>query len=182
MPGERRKVFQSGDSAKRLLDASYLNSIEERLARLETLHTNGLEYSSSAAGHAITLSRMRPTWHFVQLNEDLLPNSEADAYKIRWLTGTNNGDPYEETSWGLIKVYELNGVKSCEDTKGIALEMFEGDKLRHIFIPWPLGCGNHIYGYDASQRQVLTHPTAAEAALRNVEDCCLEWVNVRPCD
>lgn len=188
MPGHTRKTFQSGDPAQKLLDASYLNSIEKRLARLETLHVAPpLVYSSSAVGHAIALAKQRPSWHFVQLAEDLLPNMTANAYKLRWSTHSNSGDPYEETKWGTITVYELCGVKSCEDSKGIALEMFESNILRHVFIPWPLGCGNNVTGYDASKRQVLTHPSAAEIAARNPndygpEDCCLEWVDVINCD
>ena len=173
-----KKKFNAGDPYAKVLDHAYLNSLEERIRRLERLTASSpLSVISSPAGIGISLTQRIQNYEIVKLSQQLDRNhantsgfSESETYVN--VLKYNFADGVFEDSDIQFETIEIAGVTSLDDAVGILISFPRGESTtRRVFVPWPLAQGDNLPGYDKAKHQVLTHEANGWLKWYDVGEC-----------
>jgi hypothetical protein len=166
-----KKHFKSG---QRILDAvtsDYLNSLEDRLARLENLKTKApVQVRNTSHGQVLSLASLIPEVEIVQLNAQLDASDESQTKNANILRWNTTSGPFEDPTIQYDTI-EIVGKTSLDNTKGIIIKLALGTASKWLFVPWPLAQGDDVPGYDKTLQQALTHD--ANGWLR--------WLEIKKC-
>ena len=174
----KKDRFKPGTSLTDVVTSAWLNSVEERLDRIEKInvvaplmmHKGAFNTIISFAGHIDQIE-------FVKLTENLEPYTIANANILSlgaFLSAASSDEtdiPLDELSNGSIDVIDINGVTSLDNQVGIALKFKRSSEDVWVFIHWPLSQGDNLPKYDFTMKQALIHAASGY----------LEWMNINPC-
>ncbi|NIQ15946.1 MAG: hypothetical protein GTO02_16590 [Candidatus Dadabacteria bacterium] len=173
-----RKKFTPGEPIQGNVTAEYLNSLEDRVARLERLSVgSGLALKETSFGTLLSFTGIIEEIEFVKLTEDLEPYTIANANILSlpsFLSAASSSEddiPLSETGNDSLDVLEINGVTSIDNTIGLAVKFRRSIDKVWVFVPWPLAQGDNLPNYNFTVKQALIH--AANGWLR--------WQDIGPC-
>ena len=174
----RKKEFRPGESLTEAVTADWLSSVEERLNRLEKMSvTAPLIKDETSLGTILSILSVSSSIDFVRLTEDLEPYTIANADALTLAafldasSSSENDIPLATDSTKQFNVLEINGTTSLEGTNGLALKFKRSVEGVYVFIPWPIGQGDHLPDYDLTKEQAITH--SANGYLR--------WLDIGEC-
>jgi len=173
-----KRIFHKGDAKNDVLNHRYLQSLEERIRRLEQLSvTSPLQVLNSAAGINISLGQIIQNYEIVKLTSQLDRNhantsgfSDSETYVD--VLKYNEADGVWEDSDIQFETIEICGVTSLDDTVGILLDFPRGGATtKRIFVPWPLAQGDNLPNYDFTKHQALTHAANGYLQWMDIGNC-----------
>lgn len=200
MPGitikSKDRKWRRGQPIGEYLDADILNSLEERINRLErTTFLAPLKKNETPQRIVVSCPPI-PRMEWVQLLDEVDPYEDGDAVILHmnttpgegvgakddhdrafFVVADADGDTGNSSSSGdisypeKIKVVDIFGISSQPKCRGQAWLFQRANVKRWVFIPQPVCGGEATPDYDSTKWQALVHDGQGLCKWMDIDDC-----------